>query len=582
MVTKRLPTLPTVVLLLSILAASTSSAAGPAPAPVKVAILPFNMHTPAQLTYLQDGIRDMLASRLGWEGKVQVIDRSAVDQATRGMKSDISSEDAQRIGRTLKADYVVFGSLTGAGQALSIDAKMVPLSEKGSPLTFSSQTRSLDDVIPQVNQFAQEINQKVFARPAEKGQAAASQEESYSTRNPELLIPTTMLPGDKISYLNPNFVEITPEGSFRQPGLWKSQDFQGGIVGMDVGDVDGDGRMEMVTITKSTVTVLRKEAQGLRTLATFSGPNTDRYLWVTLVDINRDGRAEIFVTNLRTLTGRPRPDEIQHNEPGYGREALGSLVLGFAEPRLQVLAENLPYYLNGVDLPKRGKVLLGQQRGASDRGAFQPEIYEMQFQSSKLSPLVQVHLPSRCNVFNFARADINNDGVDETVLVDSSNHLIILNAAGDQMWKSDRVFAATTNSFEAKIEDLRFNDINFYSIPSGIMVVDLNRDGIPEIVLSRTSEQLSKFMPQGLKFYDRGEIVSLSWDQLGLVENWKTREISGMVTSIRIADLNNDGTSALISSLVLATDYVKFWQSKSTIFSYDLNVSPNKTPAKKP
>ncbi len=570
------------VLFLSLLAGASGSSAQTAPAPVKVAILPFNMHTPAQLNYLQDGIRDMLTSRLGWEGKVQVIDRSAVDQATRGMKSDISSEDAQRLGRTLKADYVVFGSLTGAGQALSIDAKMVPLSEKGSPLTFSSQTRSLDDVIPQVNQFAQEINQKVFSRPGEKGQAKPTEEESYSTRNPELLVPTTMLPGDKISYLNPNFVEITPDGSLRQPGLWKSQDFQGGIIGMDVGDVDGDRRTEMVTITKNTVTVLRKEAQGLKTLATYSGPDTDRYLWVTLVDINKDGRAEIFVTNLRSLIGKPRPDEIQHNEPGYGREALGSMVLGFAEPRLQLLADNVPHYLNGVDLPKRGKVLLGQQRGGSDRGAFQPEIYEMQFQGNRLSPLVQVHLPSRCNVFNFARADINNDGADETILVDSSNHLAILNTAGDQIWKSDRLFAATTNSFEAKIEDLRYNDIKYYAIPSGILVADLNRDGIPEIVLTRTTEQLSRFMPEGLKFYDRGEIVSLSWDQLGLVENWKTREINGMVTAIRIADLNNDGTSELIASLVLAKDYVKFWQSKSTIFSYDLNISPAKSPAKKP
>ena len=580
MVAKKLSRLLMVAVFLSIVAASTSFSAEPAQAPVKLAILPFNMHTPAQLAYLQEGIRDMLTSRLGWEGKVQVIDRSAVDQATRGMKSDISSEDAQRIGRTLKADFVVFGSLTGAGQSISIDAKLVPLSDKGSPLTFSSQTKSLDDVIPQVNQFAQEINQKVFARPTEKGQAKSTEEESSLTRNPELLIPTTMLPGDKLSYLNPNFVEVTPEGSFRQPGLWKSQDFQGGVIGMDVGDVDGDGRTEMVIITKTTVTVLRREAQGLKTLATFNGPDTDRYLAVSLVDVNKDGRAEIFVTNLRSLIGRPRPDEIQHNEPGYGRDALASMAFSYADSKLLLLAENLPYYLNGVELPKRGKVLLGQQRGSSDRGAFQPEIYEMQLQGSRLSPLVQIHLPSRCNVFNFARADINSDGAEETILVDGSNHLVILNSAGDQMWKSDRLFACTTNSFEAKIEDLRFNDIGYYSIPSPILITDLNRDGIPEIVLSRTSENLSKFMPQGLKFYDRGEIVSYSWDQLGLIENWKTREISGIVTSIHIADLNNDGKSALVASLVLATDYLKFWQSKSTIFSYDLNIAPAKTPAK--
>ena len=261
----------TAVCLLLLCSAPAVPAADPTATPVKLAVLPFSMHTPSQLMYLQDGIRDMLTSRLGWEGKVQVLDRTVVDQATRGMKSDISSEDALRIGRTLKADYVVFGSLTGAGQAISIDAKMTPLSGKGDPLSYSSQTKSLDEVIPQINRFAQEINQKVFARPGEKTQTAASEEERAATRNPELLVPTTMLPGDKISYLNPNFVEVTPEGSIRQPGIWRSQDFSGGIVGMDVGDLDGDGRVEMAMITQNKVMVYRREGQGLRSLATYTG-----------------------------------------------------------------------------------------------------------------------------------------------------------------------------------------------------------------------------------------------------------------------------------------------------------------------
>jgi hypothetical protein len=83
-------------------------------------------------------------------------------------------------------------------------------------------------------------------------------------------------------------------------------------------------------------------------------------------------------------------------------------------------------------------------------------------------------------------------------------------------------------------------------------------------------------MPQGMQYWDRGEIVSLSWDQMGLVENWKTREISGMVTSIRVGDMNNDGTTELVASLVLAKDFLKLWESNSTIFSYDLNVGQAK------
>jgi TolB-like protein len=561
---------------------------GPVPAsaaqptsPVRVAILPFTMHTPSQLMYLQDGIRDMLTSRLGWEGKVQVVDRASTDQVVRGLKSDISGDEAQRLGKSLKADYVVFGSLTGAGQSISIDAKMLPISGSASPLNYTSQTRSLDDVIPQVNQFAMDINQKVFARPVEMAKSAPADEENLSTRNPELLIPNTMMPGDKISYLNPNFVEVTPEGSLRQPGLWRSQTINGGLVGMDAGDLDGDRRNEMVAVTKDKVMVYSRQGGALQSVATFNGTNADRFLSVSVMDLNQDGRDEIIVTNLRTnVSSRPLPSEIIKYEEGYSKDSLDSMVLSLSGNTLKVLGNRIPYFLNAVELPGRGKVLLGQERGRSNVGAFQAEIYEMQWRGNSLSPLAPYHLPSRCNVYNFAKADINNDHSEEIMLIDPSNRLTILSASGDQLWRSDKMFAATTNGFEGKVEDLRFNSVDVYYIPSPILVTDLNKDGIPEIVVNRSTESFGRFMPENLKYFDRGEIVSLSWDQLGLVENWKTREINGMVTAIRITDLNNDGTLELLASLVLAKDYVKFWESKSTVFGYDLNVSAAKTAAK--
>ncbi len=122
--------------------------------------------------------------------------------------------------------------------------------------------------------------------------------------------------------------------------------------------------------------------------------------------------------------------------------------------------------------------------------------------------------------------------------------------------------------------------VDYFYIPSPILVSDLNNDNIKEIIVNR-SPDYNRFMPEGLKTYGSGEIVSLSWDQLGMVENWKTRDISGMVTSIRVADLNQDGVPELIASLVLAKDFLKLWESQSTIFTYDLNISQTKS-AKKP
>lgn len=557
----------------------------------KVAVLPFSMHVPAQLAYLQDGIRDMLSSRLAWQGKVQVIDRTATNQALQGHKSDISLDEALSVARNLKADYVLFGSMTALGQSISIDAKMAPVSGNAEPVTLVAQTKSLDDVIPRINQFAQDINQKIFARPADSSMTASSassgsgaENEGMSNRNPELLVPDSMIESrDKISYLNPNFVEVTSDASLHQPGIWRSQTFSGGIVGMDIGDLDGDGRTEIVTVTKDKVTVFRKENQGLQTIGSYDGTKMDHFLWVSVVDSNRDGHAKIFVTNLRKLN-QTRPSQINTaaGDQGY-LEELRSFVLSYDNGKLQVVAKDIPYFLNGIDMPKQGKVLIGQEKARRTEGTFKSGIYEMQLAGGTLRPSTAVNVPRHCNVFNFAFADVKNDHSNDVAIIDGSNRLVILNPAGDRIWKSDKLFAATTNTFEGRVEDRRYNQVDLYGIPSPILITDLNKDGTPEIVVNRSSDSLGKFLPNALKYFDKGEIVSLAWDNMGLVENWKTREIAGMVTSMRIGDLNNSGTPQLIVSIVMAKDLMKLWESKSVIFSYDLNVSAaKKAPEKKP
>ncbi len=46
---------------------------------------------------------------------------------------------------------------------------------------------------------------------------------------------------------------------------------QGGIVGMDVGDVDGDGQDEIVAVQAKKLIVYKKEKDGLRAVGTFEG-----------------------------------------------------------------------------------------------------------------------------------------------------------------------------------------------------------------------------------------------------------------------------------------------------------------------
>lgn len=548
-------------------------------APARVAVLPFNMHTPSQLHYLQDGIRDMLTSRLSAPGKVTVIESSATQQALGNIKGDISATDAMRIGKALRADHVLYGSVTSMGQAISIDAKMASVAGDKEPLSLYAQTKGLDDVIPKVNLFAQEINQKLFGRAGEGSKAGADDEVSVN-RNPELLLPgAAMANKDRISYINPNFVEITPESALRQGGIWRSQTFNGGMLGMDIGDIDGDGNLEMVTVTYDTVTAYRREANGLRQIGMYKGTNVDQFISVTLVDTNRDKVAEIYVTNLKKkLSTRATGDEAALGDRGF-TEDLGSQCFRLSGGKLEPVGKPVPYFLNGVVFPGRGKVLLGQQKGSVTDGPFVPKIVEMQLMGSQLTAGQTMGLPEQCNVYNFAVADINNDRANEYVVINKQRSLLVLSHTGEQLWKSEDVYGATTNSFEGKVMDRRFNFVENYAIPCNILIADLNKDGIPEIMLNRNTDTRGGLLPQGMQYWDRGEIISLSWDQQGLVENWKTKEISGMITNIRVGDLNNDGTQELVASLVLAKDFLKLWESRSTILSYDLNVGAAKTSA---
>lgn len=536
---------------------------------VTIAILPFTMHTPSELEYLQGGIRSMLGSRLAWEGKVIVVDQGTIDQAV-GSTKNMTKEKAVQVGAKVAADYAIYGSITALGQSISIDANMIPLKGTSQPVSLSTQTNTMDDVIPQINRFAQDINAKVFNRAAPSYQDASS--AGASNRNPEYLVSGMKPQEGSISYLNPNFVEVTPQGSLRQPGIWHSQTFGEGIIGMDIGDLNGDGTTELVILSTTKLTVLQRQAQGLRTLGVYKATTLDQFVWVAMADLNGDKKDEIVITNLR-----------KQNRPGnYNPEAtvggtdsverLASIVLTLTGNKLKVLSQDQPFFLNTVHLGKRGRILIGQRKGLHG-DLFEPDLFEMNLRGNQLAPGASVPVPSHCNVFNFAKVDLDNDQSDEIVLISTDNRLRILSSTGDQRWKSRKRFGATSNYILGKVEDLRYNAVEYFYLPSPILVTDLNQDGIAEVIVNR-SPDYSNLTPVGLKYYEAGEIVSLSWNQLGLVENWKSRELSGMVTSMHLGSLVRDKKTQLIVSLVAGTDLAQFWKAKSSIISYDLAVAP--------
>ena len=130
----------------------------------KVAILPFIIHSQENLDYLREGINDILTSRITVEGGILVIEKALVEQALYELKpTRLDDPTVMKIGKRIGADFIVLGSITKIHEYISLDARLVSMSEEKPPVTVYAQQKGIDNVMVKINGFAQDIRLKILA-----------------------------------------------------------------------------------------------------------------------------------------------------------------------------------------------------------------------------------------------------------------------------------------------------------------------------------------------------------------------------------------------------------------------------------
>ena len=127
--------------------------------PLKVAILPFKIHSQENIAYLSKAIYDMLAARLSAEGKIEVVPEPQVEKALRDHPSP---EAIVEVGKRLKADWVVRGSLTKVGEHVSIDAELINIRQMKVDRSAFVQGQGINSVIPKVSELGQILYAKML------------------------------------------------------------------------------------------------------------------------------------------------------------------------------------------------------------------------------------------------------------------------------------------------------------------------------------------------------------------------------------------------------------------------------------
>ena len=131
---------------------------------VKLAIIPFKVDSTEDLGYVQDGILDMLSSRIAAKGNVLVLEKTRVRRALEEWDAEITEPNARELGIKLEVDFIVFGSITGTEDEINIDVKMLDIRKEEVIVSTLSST-DLDGVMPKIIELAANINRATVGEP---------------------------------------------------------------------------------------------------------------------------------------------------------------------------------------------------------------------------------------------------------------------------------------------------------------------------------------------------------------------------------------------------------------------------------
>ena len=510
-----------VMVILSVLTANIGLCAQPK----KVAVFPFAMNSPQDLGFLQNGLFSMLSSRLSDPGKVDVLDRETVDKflaqarESDATKGALNESKARIIGANMGMDYILFGSLTHFGESVSLDASMVDITGKKDTLSFFEQSNNMGDVIPLVNSFAGDINQKVFHRSIAN--------ELYAKQVPQ----TPVAPGG-LQYAGGGGAVgggiMAMQQGGRQ-GFSTHLKFDGIIGAMAVGDLNNDGQVQVVTATDSNLIIYELKGNRLTETQKLEFSSTNRIVSLDIADINKNGYPEIFVTSLT-----------------IHRDGLQSFVVEYNGTAYATIVENEVCYYRVIKTQDNTDLLLRQDKGS---GPFKGRIHTMMASGDTYTEEKSIRMPRNTSVLSLARGPVTSENANEYVMINEHNRLVLANDSGSVDWESTEKYGKTGHYWLMPRNDIDASYQERLYLNPRIKFQDINSDGKQEVIVVRNNEIGGGALGRYKRFKD-GHIEMISWNGIAMAPVFQTSTLQGWISDFAIADMDGDGVDELIVSVV--------------------------------
>lgn len=319
----------------------------------------------------------------------------------------------------------------------------------------------------------------------------------------------------------------------RRLGPWRSQDIQGALAGLDVGDMDGDKKNETVFLERNQVTISRFEGGTLRTLTQFS-ESPALYVNAEAEDLDGDGIAELLLT-YTTPTG------------------LESSIIRYVNRNFRVAAKIPNMILRTIAEPSnpKKKILVGQRTDLGEM--FNGEVVRYDFDGAKIIPLGKIRLPPGTLLLSYVSGRLGKSPEVLRIILNQDQRLMVFD-------QENRLVARVTDKLyglDRRIWIPHKGVRRDIVLPGRLLIADTDGDGENELLLIKHRGGSSV-------------IQGLSWDGSRLREKWKTVRSEGIISDFRIRDFKSEGIRSLVLILVKPDPFLFLGGRRSVVFAYDL------------
>lgn len=336
--------------------------------------------------------------------------------------------------------------------------------------------------------------------------------------------------------------------------VWKSEDLDILGIGMAIGDLDADGKKEIVVIGPSSVHVYKMTPERKLTHVCDYSAGSLELKSVDVAQVRKQGPCRIYVS-------------------AQNRGSVNSFVLEYRNGALVPVISDIGYFLRVLEYPTQGPILLGQRKGL--RKMYDGPILRMTDKGDDLEPQAPFGVPLKIPIFGFTIGDFEGKKKPLIAVYDREEHLRVYDVSGKRLFVTQDYYGGSDVVLRAVGPEVRSDpfravlDKEKEFFRPRILSRDLKGDSMYEVLAITHSSKTRRLLSQ-TKMLEEGQVACLAWNGDALAETWTTPKIQGMVTDFAIESLPGFSGAHLITLVRKKTDWLAFLNSKSQIRVYDL------------